>query len=196
MTLIIGSQGSMGKRYQAILRFLEEPYDCFDPSLALSSYPSEKFSRFIIASPTKTHLDWVKHLDRFNRPILCEKPLSKDLKEVDEILSCQSPISMMMQYAYLADKDSYGRSAYNYYHHGADGLIWDCFQVIALAKTNEIELREDSPIWKCIINGKKISRGDMDMAYVEAVRYWLKGFHVKRSDLRDWHHKVKAFEAK
>jgi hypothetical protein len=198
MTLIIGSEGSMGKRYQAILKHLHEPFEKYDPKLHGSKFPDDReFKRFIIASPTDTHAMWVKKLDVYKRPILCEKPLSKDLEEVEDILQCESPITMMMQYYMLADKQSYGPSFYNFYHHGPDGMVWDCFQIIALAK-GEVELHETSPIWKCMINGRNIQRGHMDGAYVEFVREWIRGGlpALGRIQLMLWHRKVKEFEEK
>ena len=188
----------MGKRYQAILKHLNEPFEKYDPKLPNARFPDDgAFSRFIVASPTETHATWVKKLDAYGKPILCEKPLSKDLEEVEDILACKSPITMMMQYWMLADKQSYGPSHYNYYHHGPDGMVWDCFQIIALAK-GEVQIEETSPIWRCTINGRNIQRGHMDGAYVEFVRDWLKGNStpIGRIQLMLWHKKVKEFEEK
>ena len=196
MILIIGSEGSMGKRYQAILKHLSQPFEGWDPKHGTAPCHPEKYSRFIIASPTDTHLGWVKALDQYGKPILCEKPLSKDLGEVEEILKCKSELTMMMQYTWLFDRYSFGHSSYNYYQHGPDGLIWDCFQIIALAR-HEVELKEDSPIWKCVINGKPIRRGDMDEAYVGFVSAWLKGIvPAAKQRLLEWHRKVKDYEEK
>lgn len=196
MTLILGSEGSMGKRYQAILNFLGQPYECFDDAfLAKSVYPSKKHDRFIVATPTETHLEVIKRLEKFGAPILCEKPLSKSLTEVDEILKIKAPVSMVMQYAYLVSPKSFGSTHYDYYHHGKDGLVWDCFQIIALAK-DRVSLAEHSPIWSCTINGTVLRRGDMDGAYVEMIRNWLSGANLDRGAMFKWHEKVKNFEDK
>lgn len=185
----------MGRRYKAILNYLHEPFECLDPLLGGPKRPREIYDRFIIASPTPTHLAWVCELDEYNKPILCEKPLSKDIDEASTIARCRSPLTMQMQYSRLA-QDSLGKSFYNYFHHGQDGLVWDCFQIIALAKS-EIELYEDSPVWRCMINGRHILRGHMDFAYVEYVRAWMNGeVQPSKSQLLEWHHKVKEFEEK
>lgn len=183
----------MGKRYQAVLSYLDEPFGCLDPKLGAMSFIGQNYDRFIIATPTETHLEWVKKLDSFGKPILCEKPLSKNMDEVREIAACRSPLTMMMQYAWLVNKHSRGRSYYDYYNHGPDGLVWDCFQIIALAE-GPIEIREDSPVWDCIINGTKIRREEMDGAYVNFVRAWIAGAETPRSKLVEWHKKVKQFE--
>lgn len=194
MTLIIGACGSMGRRYKAILSYLGQPYECHDPKLrGFGVYPSKSHDRFIVATPTDTHLEWVLRLDSYGKPILCEKPLSTNLLEVAEILRCKSPISMMLQYGVLVSPKDFGPTHYNYYHTGNDGLAWDCFQIIALAK-GKLSLGNTSPVWECMINGAKIDRSTMDQAYVDAVRNWLNGFLLDRSDLLDWHKKVKEFE--
>lgn len=185
----------MGKRYQAILEHLREPFDCFDPKTGEAPNHPSNYDRFIIASPTASHLDWVRALDQYGKPILCEKPLSKNPAEIEEIIACKSPLAMTMQYAWLVDRHSFGRSFYDYYHHGQDGLVWDCFQIIALAKS-EVELCEKSPVWKCIINGKQISRGEMDWAYVKFVEAWLLGKQANRAEIKGWHQKVREFEEK
>lgn len=193
MTLIIGALGSMGKRYQAILKHLNEPYGCYDPAYHAGFQDVkelEKYDRFIVASPTDTHKYWVKVLDDHKKPILCEKPLSTKKQDIDFILSCQSPLSMMAQYEYFTDPYfNTGASWYNYYNHGKDGLVWDCFQIIALAK-EKFDLSEDSCVWSCGINGKEIDLRKMDVAYLWAVKNFLAGRYLSKEKLSMWHEKV------
>lgn len=208
MTLVVGHKGSMGERYQAILRHLGEPFVGYDTkewaSMVLPDYSI--YDRFIIATPTETHLAWVRQLDGYNKPILCEKPLSKNIAEVEEILSCKSPLSMTMQYKYLLDgKGEHAlakwtdyehgippRSWYDYFRTGKDGLYWDCFQVIALAE-GPVKVQNASPTWTCAINGQVLSIKDMDNAYVENVKDFLSDHYLDRSDLLRWHLKVKEY---
>lgn len=186
----------MGKRYQCILKNLDEEFECLDPSIGEAPCHPSKYDRFIIASPTDTHIQWVRGLDIYKKPILCEKPLSKDLGEVEEILECQSPLTMMMQYTWLCNSAAKGESYYNYFQHGKDGLVWDCFQIIALAQ-GDVAIGEDAPIWRCMINGRPVLRSHMDWAYVEYVRAWIKGAPGhSRETLLAWHKKVKKFEGK
>ncbi len=184
----------MGLRYQSILKFLGEPFDCLDIKNVDPKKMIRDHDRFIIATPTETHLGWVKAIDGVGMPILCEKPLSKSLKEVDEILNCKSPLTMTMQYTECIKSVGSGPTKYNYYNHGKDGLKWDCFQAIALAE-GDITLREDSPVWSCMINGEILRRGDMDLAYVTYLNSWLKGKNtISRSQLIKWHQKVEKYE--
>lgn len=193
MTLLIGCLGSMGQRYQAILNYLKEPFEGIDVA-KFSKRPFKEFDRFIIATPTPTHFKWFLELQEFKKPILIEKPISKNLDEVRQIVNGQAPVSMMMQYKFLMDPTSMGPSSYNYFRHGNDGLVWDLFQIIALSNSHP-DIAEDSPIWSCWINGKKLNLSDMDAAYVKAVSSFLSGQMVPPHQIIKWHEKVAEFEA-
>jgi hypothetical protein len=182
----------MGRRYQAILKYLGEPFGRLDVLPGFKVNSLEKYDRFIVATPTSTHLDWVNSLDLYKKPILCEKPLSTHLDEVEEILKVESPLSMTMQYRYFDREFFQGESGYDFYNHGKDGLAWDCFQIIALAR-GEVSVREESPIWKCRLNGEWLDLAKMDHAYVWAVKNFLEGQYLDREHLHAWHSKVKAY---
>lgn len=184
----------MGRRYKAILSYLKEPFRCMDLKIGPPDIPIGEFDRYIIATPTSTHLGWVMELDHYEKPILCEKPLSKDMGEVMQILGCKSPLTMQMQYLQLVGPNDVGHSSYNYFHHGSDGLVWDCFQIVALA-AGSASLAETSPIWQCTINGRQLQRQTMDSAYVNYVSRWLRGETItSRPTLQLWHERVKRFE--
>lgn len=197
MTLIVGHMGSMGKRHSAILKHLEEPFKGFDPSLGHSfdEFNFTEFDRFIIATPTPTHLFWIKNLETYNKPILSEKPLSNNIREIEEILDVSCPLSLQVQYKYFDNKFSEGDSWYHYYNHGKDGLIWDCFQIIALAR-GHVDLGEHTPLWGCGLNGKTLDLREMDIAYVWSVSQFLKGQYIPRETMLNWHRKVLTFGAK
>ncbi len=81
---------------------------------------------------------------------------------------------------------------YNYFRSGKDGLVWDCLQIIALAN-DEISLRNDSPIWRCKINGTTLDLSDMDYAYHSFIKKWTKnGIDQNLSDLFKFHKKTEA----
>lgn len=170
--LVVGSRGSMGSRYLAILRHLKVDavgVDLGDPI-------PEDFDSVIIASPTSLHVDHVKVYAAFGVPMLVEKPLAKTM---DEALACCDwldqhavPIRMVNQYRELGPFEGGGRTYYNYFRHGADGLVMDCISVVALAE-GDVVLREDSPVWLCAINGRMLSIEQMDDAYVRMVRRFL-----------------------
>lgn len=179
-TLIIGGLGSMGRRYSAVLSYLREPYYAVDREsspAAIKSFAS-RASRILICTPTETHLGIIKRLMTLGKPILCEKPICKNLDDLNELMSSVrhfgTKLNMVMQYTELVSSNGAGDSEYDYFRHGNDGLAWDCLQIIALAK-GHLSLREDSPVWKCKINGQTLDLSSMDMAYVNHIRRWIGG---------------------
>lgn len=176
--LIIGSEGSMGKRYQSILGYLKVDRACVDKEAepVLVKQMARYADGIIIASPTDTHLDYIRMLAPFKKPILCEKPVHKNVPALKDVLkelrSEQCPFRMMYQYKVLASPLRIGASFYNYFKHGQDGLIWDCMQIIGLAR-GKVELYEDSPVWSCKLNGQRLNSAHMDAAYIHYLKNWL-----------------------
>jgi len=194
---VIGGLGSMGMRYRAILKWLEVPHVFFDV-LYLQDRFLDVFcacvepTSFIVATPTDTHLSIYREIKDLGVPILMEKPFSKSISEVEEICNYDGFLSIVMQYQYL-DSDHSGESHYNYFRHGNDGLIWDCFQIIGLAR-GSVKLFETSPVWECSLNGRVLSLSDMDRAYVLTVKDFLnKKSNFSRQQVLDMHKKVKGF---
>ncbi len=201
MIALIGSDGSMGKRYQAILKHLGLDYVPFDRPMSDRSIVEAAFGceRVIIASPTHTHLSYLLELLPSKLPILCEKPVTKNIDEINELHAyCDKhnySYNMVMQYKQLLVSTAKGEpSYYNYFRHGNDGLIWDCMQTIALAE-GQIVLGEDSPVWKCNINGQFLNIRFMDQAYVDEVAAWVKGtLNQSMDEILRIHKKVHAFQ--
>ena len=190
MILIYGADGSMGKRYQAILKYLEQPFSTIEikDDKTVVSERLEACSRVILCTPTDTHYPLLKDIIPVGKPILCEKPITKAMFELADILNrCETnktDFNMTFQYSEFPEVNLTGPdgqqwvtaepSSYNYFRTGNDGLVWDCLQIIALAK-GEIQLGNDSPIWQCTINGYALDQSQMDGAYVSFVERWLAG---------------------
>lgn len=195
--LIVGANGNMASRYKAILKALGESFEGVDIQHTSNEIlrAAKKADRVIITTPTETHLDLIELLAEADIPILCEKPLSKDPKRLDHLLNIVKPdLQMIFQYGELADRlVTSPLTYYNYFKHGSDGLAWDCIQIIGLAK-DQVVLQEDSPIWKCSINGKKLNLSDMDKAYVHFIRKWLADKKQDLGFIRDIHHKTDEIE--
>jgi hypothetical protein len=198
MIALIGSEGSMGKRYQAILKYLDQDYLPLDRAHYTQDEIMEKASscaQIIIASPTPTHFEYMRTLLPLGADILCEKPVTKNLMELEELHSLCSRMNlkykMVMQYRELIDPlASSNWTEYNYFRHGNDGIAWDCMQAIALAKGVAVA-KEDSPVWYCMINGQELSIADMDQAYVDHVTKWLEGrLDQSMDEILNAHYKV------
>ena len=182
----------MGKRYQAILRHLGKDFVGIDKGDELPEIP---YSGYIIATPTDTHAGFLAELVKYKKPILCEKPISKNMDEVGQLMRLyheeKCPLKMMLQYDYVAEFVGNGLSLYNYFRHGNDGLVWDCMQIVGAAK-GEIALYDDSPIWKCSINGRDLNSAQMDYAYVRYVQDWFKDPFQPLGRIMDIHQKTDA----
>lgn len=195
----------MGKRYQAILKHLGRDFQSFDlaihGSMTHLKERAKNCARIIIASPTPTHVQYLRELLPLGRPILCEKPVTKNLEEIEELhAECSKNgwrYNMVMQYRELdISREPRRASVYNYFRHGNDGLTWDCMQIIALAE-GPVVLREDSPYWDCAINGRCLSIAQMDSAYILHIQKWLTdSLDQSMDDILTAHRKVKIYEEK
>lgn len=196
--LVIGANGSMGKRYQAILKYLgkkpitsdiEDSPQTLDDKLLVSD-------GVIIATPTETHYELIDFCSDRKIPILCEKPLSKhpgELAGIKRLVESEKiNLTMTMQYKLLDKPHSSGPSYYDYFRTGKDGLKWDCLQIIGLAR-GRVLLAGDSPIWKCTLNDHDLSFSDMDKAYVQFVKNWFDRPGDDLGKLMDIHQKVMEF---
>jgi hypothetical protein len=211
MILLIGSEGGMGRRYKAIFDLIQKEYVpndgyhfdgylCYDTKLNQGKPQDQvvdlhelakKASGFLIATPTETHAEVLSSIYEYGKPILCEKPVTKNLALLDVILKRSKEtgckFQMVNQYAYayvettgLQKKQitevsplGDGYTMYNYFRHGTDGLAWDCINILGLSKKN-IFLNETSPIWQCQINGHPLSLSDIDSSYVRMILDWLR----------------------
>jgi len=177
---LFGAAGNMGRRYTAILKSLGHeilPIEVGTNTGEAQRY-IEQADRAIIATPTGNHFAALGEIAsvRHRLSVLCEKPLVKEetqLNVIETDLADRIKIYTVNQYAYLPYCREEGKESwYNYFNHGQDGLLWDCFQIIGLAN-GPITLGEDSPTWQCGINGMPLNLAWMDVAYVRMVEDFM-----------------------
>jgi len=201
--LVIGAKGNMGQRYCRILELFDQRYFEFDIDHDIRDL--RQWARIsdgcIIASPTDTHCEMISKIYYFNHDIkfLVEKPLSKDISEVEKLLSPSlfpnMHVTLINQYKYMFKDDDEGRTYYNFFKTGNDGLAWDCVSIIGLAR-GDIEIRNDSPIWDCMINGSTLDLGKVDMSYVKMLKAWLKKPDSNHDYIIESHKKVLKLKGK
>lgn len=177
--LLIGARGKMGTRYRHIFDSLNITHHDLDLGFEKEDLGRllTMNSKVVITTPTDKHFETVMTLcerKEGNKKIdlLIEKPVCKSLEMVEQLNEeCQSKNItpyVVNQYNHynksLLFSHSSGPSFYDYYNTGSDGLKWDCFQIIALAKDRP-ELFNKSPVWTCQINGYPLEFGEMDWAY-------------------------------
>jgi hypothetical protein len=170
---IVGIEGNMGRRYQAVARYLGIDCSGCDIASLRSERIPPKDALILICTPTEHHLrDCFSHLASGEHDVLCEKPIVKTRDDLEKLKGINlDRLFMVNNYCYTEESGIYpypGITSYNYYMSGKDGLIWDCIQLFGLAKSR-IELQNTSPIWTCIINGVSIERNSIDKSYIEMI---------------------------
>jgi len=200
--LVIGGLGNMGSRYCAILKYLGHDYDIHDinnVSDELKTHYTDEYYGIIIATPTDTHYQLIKsyHDSHPNAPILCEKPISKNIDEVKELCEKETlNLFMVDQYKYLYDwcnnfEDEIPISIYDFFTSGVDG-DWDFINIIKRSE-GYILIKNKSPVWTCYINGHRLDKGDLDLAYKEMISDFCDGKYSEfdnKSQILEAHHKV------
>jgi hypothetical protein len=178
--LIVGAKGNMGGRYSAIVSALGHEVVPLDEDEGFSCENIVvECDHAIVATPTETHVESIRDIERYTdvAHILCEKPLCKTIEMVDCLFKEFPNLYCVNQYAHLFEaaqfKQRYGfASSWNYTNSGKDGLVWDCFQLFALAN-GALYLSNESPIWTCVINGVWINHANMAFAYGAMIHDFL-----------------------
>jgi hypothetical protein len=173
---IVGFEGNMARRYRAILNHLNIYNSGIDIGHTVHEKDLECADGILICTPTDRHVDDVLFYSRYKVPILCEKPLSKNMERVYKCVEfCREHnvnLQLINQYQFLGNTLGSGITSYDFYNTGKDGLAWDLISVIGLAN-GKIKLNDKSPLWRCYINGNKMNIGDMNHAYLSMISKWL-----------------------
>lgn len=170
---IIGCKGSMGRRYSAICSYLGVPWLGFDVDDFDDVFQYDgALKSLLIATPTNTHLDLILNLSDLGLPMLVEKPIVTSDDDLQTLLSKSPNVRMVNQYEYLYDSGTEGESYYDYWNSGKDG-VWDFINIVGLSDRPPF-LRNTSPLWKCQLNGTRLSIQDMDHAYCDMIWDWYK----------------------
>jgi hypothetical protein len=189
---VIGAYGNMGKRYALILeKYCNIEVVRIDMHNHISCDHSD-CDGYIIATPTENHLIDICIYSQWKKPILCEKPIIKtkdDYTALIEIMTSDVDLSMINQYEFLDDKSSEGHTFYNYFKTGKDDLSWDCINIIGLARSS-YDIKNDSLVWNCQINGTPIFIGDIDDSYIMNIKAWVNGQWRNKSYILPAHMKV------
>jgi hypothetical protein len=171
MVLIIGGKGSIGRRYQAVLKHLKRPFEIYDLGDEL---PVGNISHVIITSPTEKHLEHVLMAMRYDCPILCEKPLSMDLNSAKKIAKLPN-VYVVNNYAYVTRDAKSIR--YDFYNTGRDGFIWDLCQLVYIAKKNNahLNIKRSSYTWTLIVDDEPVPYSMIEYSYRKMIQDFLNG---------------------
>lgn len=192
--LILGSLGSMGKRYTAIVKWLGHTPVCYDAAMGKFSVSLYKgIDHAIVATPTDTHYEWCNSLINMGIPTLCEKPVSKNIDEIKALITWakerNTDVRMVCNWAFTVKKTfeeffagttpmwkpNSNTIRYNNYHTGKDGLYWDAIQLVYLSKSKRhLHLYTESPTLSALFNDQySIGLDDIASSYIEMIMEWL-----------------------
>lgn len=192
--LLLGSKGAIGSRYAAVLKYLKIPFEGVDYNESTSG----SFTHGVIATPTSTHDYCFEDLvARGIKRILIEKPMFHSLDSYD---SCRKIINknnidvrMVCNYKFI---DGYeGETYYDHFNAGKEEDWCNWIQLIGLAR-GTITLLKESPIWKCILNGRELTLEDIAKSYIFMIQRWLKDPSrlVGIEEAKTWHQKAMDWE--
>lgn len=190
--LVVGSRGSMGRRYCAILRYLKE--EVLEADIGDMWWDWE-FDRVILATPTDRHAKDLEVTALKGKPILCEKPIVKSSEELARLIPvlAQADIRMVSNWRFAINRalERVGEIAilgdmeleYNHYHSGRDGFFWDCCQLIQMAGRFKYDMA--APVFDAKVNGNPVTLDDIGRSYVIMISEWLHGDKGKLWSLTD-----------
>jgi hypothetical protein len=193
---IVGFNGNMARRYRAILNHLNIYNSGIDIGHTVHEKDLECAEGIIIATPTERHIDDILFYSRYKVPILCEKALSKNIERVYKCLEfCKEKevnLQMVNNYAFWGNTLGSGRTYYNFFKTGNDGLAYDVINIIGLAN-GKIKIENTSPIWTCEINGNKFNFGDVNHSYLSMISRWLENPKPNLDYIIHAHKKVEEY---
>lgn len=172
--LVVGSSGAIGSRWSSIVRYLGFKVISADPQLP-GNY-DELSTHAIVATPTKTHREVVDKLLAAGYNVLCEKPLltlDEDSLYLRPYLEC-GMLQVVNNWKYVTEEPlELGKHKIEYYNFcaGKESIRENLFQPIAFS--SNLILNLDSPIWKCFIDDKEITREDFDNSYIRLFYNWI-----------------------
>ncbi len=181
--MFLVGRGSIGKRYAAILNYLEIPFFSYDPIDYLPFSYEKRINKLdsthiknlskeaIIATPTENHIETAEYLLNYGfEKLLIEKPMFLEEDDYYWADAQKADIRMVCNY-HLLD-GIYGDTVYNYYEQGKEQPWMNLFQIIGLAQ-GKIKINYDSPVWYCKLNGRELTLEDVHKSYIEMLKLWM-----------------------
>jgi len=193
---IIGSKGIMGQRYCKILN--RAGIEVLEYDLKISKDINLRASGAvgaIICTPTDTHLVYIEQLCELQVPFLCEKPVCLSVGDTERAWEFVQQAGVN---AHVVSNWRYTRHGfmgwdtgsheinYKHFHSGNDGLLWDCCQLVYLAKDHRPTLSSEADQFSCTIDGEEISLLDIEESYSLMLMDWLRQFCGKHVSDNMW----------
>lgn len=178
--LVLGSEGSTGKRYVAILRMLGAEVETYDIQHFRNNRKYPRGLNAIVATPTHLHYTHCRDLLKMGyKKILVEKPFSRSVEEIQSIIdiSGDSEISVVCNWKFsFFNELKHGSHvvSYNYFNHGNEKEpIWDLCQLLYLNDGLRLDFSCTSPFFTVTVDGFQISLSDMEKSYYRMLTSWI-----------------------
>lgn len=187
--LVAGGLGAIGRRYAAILENIGVDVRINDTSAYNKKTNVGRDIRWsdkvLIATPTNTHMDWIKLCHAESKPFLVEKPVcrTKQLSHLRGLINNGVWGNVVCNYKFALQataREDYTPISYDYYNIGNENKIkgaiyYSCCQLIYI--NPDIKLNTKSPIWNLEIEwrGKRkwMDYRTLEMSYFEMLHDWL-----------------------
>lgn len=183
MILLVGNRGSIGSRYEAILKWEKISYCTYDILDGLKPIDWKKIDRVIVATPTDQHAHWAFIAADHDLPVLVEKPLSKSLEECETLERALKghEVFVVCNYKYALGPNP--KIFYDYYNTGKDGLWWDVCQLIYLDP--DAKISNESPFLNLWVNEKLVRYREIEASYCKMVKDFAEGKYRNLWTLED-----------
>jgi hypothetical protein len=176
--LIVGSEGSIGRRYKAVVTHCDALYIPCDKRNNTTHNIESDFDMAIVASPTDMHAYHVTRLLKKQKPILCEKPLGADMYDVRQILGepgAKDLVYVVDNWSWMiGSSETNNRIIYKNFFTGSENIAYNLAQPIYLSSTSRFKFNLNYPYFEAIVNDKVYTTHDVDRSYVKMIHHWLR----------------------
>jgi hypothetical protein len=176
MIHVLGSRGSTGKRYLAILKYLKIPCTGSDVQEPIPAGDAS-----IIATPDIIHRTNVEDLMQHGyKRFLIEKPVSRYPEDIVALQKLPVTCHMVCNWRFVEGmlppgQNSIDYNSYNWGKPGRENAAWNLAQLIYLSAPGKLHVSSQSPIWACLINDRPVRLGDIEKSYVDMIQAWIDG---------------------
>lgn len=187
-------------RYEAILKCLKVEYKMY---VKFDDY-GDGFTHLINSDPEYFPDKMVEALSQHKISYLCTPPIWKHIEQLEGFLKRGIDTSLIMPLLQLYHIDhiypfgSFLRapSCVDYYDLDIYDYNWEMFDTIAMhgGELNELTFDNKSPIYHCKVNGKYVSKDEIERAHFTLVDEWLRGSRpLNNQDILLAHKKVHQY---
>ena len=168
--LVIGSEGSTGKRYCKILNDLGCKVLRYDLQDIKKDLPVS--DKVIIASPTDTHFGYYRRLSLHDvNNVLIEKPACDKISRLSSMF-CKMVCNWAFVFPAMILKPGKHEVLYNYHNTGNEGYWFDTCQLHILSDGTGRIINQSSS-FSATINDYFITEGMIEASYSRMISAWL-----------------------